>query len=110
KRSWRRKGASDSELEYAFWDVNIGMFLSNVVMYFIILATAATLHRVGRTDIETAAEAAEALRPLAGNGAYVLMALGLIGAGVLAVPILTGSGAYAVADAFGWKCGLDEKP
>ncbi len=109
-RLWRRRGASDAELQYAAWDVNAGMFLSNVVMYFMILATAATLHRVGRTDIETAADAAEALRPLAGNAAYVLMALGLVGAGVLAVPILTGSGAYAVAEAFGWKCGLDERP
>ncbi len=109
-RLWRRRGASDDELQYAAWDVNAGMLLSNVVMYFIILATAATLHRAGRTDIKTAADAAEALRPLAGDAAYVLMALGLIGAGVLAVPILTGSGAYAVAEAFGWKCGLDEKP
>jgi NRAMP (natural resistance-associated macrophage protein)-like metal ion transporter len=107
---WRRKGTNDSELEYAFWDVNIGMFLSNVVMFFIILATAATLHRTGRTGIETAADAAEALRPLAGEGAFLLMALGLIGTGVLAVPILTGSGAYAVAEALGWKCGLNEKP
>jgi NRAMP (natural resistance-associated macrophage protein)-like metal ion transporter len=110
KRLWRRKGATDSELEYAFWDVNVGMFLSKVVMYFILLATAATLHVAGKTDIETADQAAEALRPLAGEGAYVLMALGLIGTGVLAVPILTGSGAYAAAEAFGWKCGLDEKP
>jgi NRAMP (natural resistance-associated macrophage protein)-like metal ion transporter len=110
KRLWRRRRASDSEVEYAFWDVNIGMFLSNVVMFFIILATAATLHRAGRTDIETASAAADALKPLAGEGAFVLMALGLIGTGVLAVPILTGSGAYAVAEAFGWKCGLDEKP
>lgn len=109
-RLWRRKGATDSELEYAFWDVNVGMFLSNAVMYFIILATAATLHRAGRTNVETADQAAEALRPLAGEGAYLLMALGLIGTGVLAVPILTGSGAYAVAEAFGWKCGLDKKP
>lgn len=109
KRLWRRKVTS-TELEYAFWDVNIGMFLSNVVMFFIILTTAATLHHAGKRNIETATDAAEALRPLAGDGAFVLMALGLIGTGVLAVPILTGSGAYAVAEAFGWKCGLDEKP
>src|SRR5215468_4325822 len=86
------------------------MFLSNVVMFFIILATAATLHRAGHTEIATPSEAAEALRPLAGGAAFVLMALGLIGSGFLAVPILTGSGAYAVAEALGWKCGLDEKP
>ncbi len=110
KGFWRRRRVTDGELEYAFWDVNIGMFLSNAVMFFIILTTAATLHRAGKTDIETAADAAEALRPLAGEGAFVLMALGLIGTGFLAVPILTGSGAYAVAETFGWKCGLDEKP
>jgi NRAMP (natural resistance-associated macrophage protein)-like metal ion transporter len=109
-RFWRQKGTTDGELKYAFWDVNLGMFLSNVVMWFIILTTAATLHRAGRTDVETAAQAAEALRPLAGNAAFLLMALGLIGTGVLAVPILTGSGAYAVAEAFNWKCGLDKKP
>jgi NRAMP (natural resistance-associated macrophage protein)-like metal ion transporter len=109
-RLWRRRGPSDAEMEYAFWDVNVGMLLSNVVMYFIILATAATLHPAGRTEVESAADAAEALRPLAGNAAFLLMALGLIGTGVLAVPILTGSAAYATAEAFGWRCGLDEKP
>ena len=109
KPLWR-KGATDSELRYASWDVNTGMFLSNLVMFFIMLATGATLFLAGRTDIQTAADAAEALRPLAGDGAYVLMALGLIGTGVLAVPILTGSGAYAVAEAFGWEYGLDKKP
>jgi NRAMP (natural resistance-associated macrophage protein)-like metal ion transporter len=109
KRLWRRR-ATDADLEYAFWDVNIGMLLSNVVMYFIILTTAARLHRAGVTDIETAAQAAEALRPLAGDQAFLLMACGLIGTGVLTVPILTGSGAYAVAEAFGWKCSLDDKP
>ena len=109
QRLWRRR-ATDAELEYAFWDVNIGMFLSNAVMFFIILTTAATLHRAGHTDIETADQAAEALRPLAGDQAFLLMALGLIGTGVLTVPILTGSAAYAVAEAFGWKCSLDEKP
>ena len=108
KRLWQRVSAN--ELRYAFWDVNIGMFLSNAVMYFIILTTAATLHRAGQTEIGTAAEAAEALRPLAGDAAYTLMALGLIGTGVLAVPVLTGSASYAAAEAFGWKYGLDEKP
>jgi Mn2+/Fe2+ NRAMP family transporter len=79
-------------------------------MYFIILATAATLHQAGRKDISSAADAAEALRPLAGDAATVLMALGLIGTGLLAVPILTGSAAYAVCETFGWKCSLDAKP
>jgi len=109
KHLWRRKGATDNELSYAAWDVNIGMSFSNVVMYFIILATAATLWKAGRTDIQTAADAAEALRPLAGNAAYLLMTLGLVGSGVLAVPVLTGSSAYAVCEAFHWKLGLDKK-
>ncbi len=105
-----RKGATDTELRYAGWDVTIGMFFSNVVMYFIILATAATLFKAGKTDIQSATEAAEALRPLAGDAAYVLFAVGLIGAGFLGVPVLTGSSAYAVAEALGWKRGLGEKP
>ena len=109
-RDGKAKPATGGELRDAAWDVNTGMLLSNVVMFFIILATAATLHAAGKTDIDTTAQAAEALRPIAGNAAYVLMALGLIGTGVLAVPILTGSAAYSVAELFNWKCGLDEKP
>ena len=110
KQLWQRKGATDNELKYAFWDVNIGMLLSNLVMYFIILTTAATLFKSGKTDVQSATDAAEALRPLAGDAAKFLLAIGLIGAGVLAVPVLTGSAAYAVSEAFGWKYGLDEKP
>ncbi len=110
KNLWQRKGATDNELKYAFWDVNIGMLLSNLVMYFIILTTAATLFKSGKTDVQSATDAAEALRPLAGDAARFLLAIGLIGAGVLAVPVLTGSAAYAVSEAFGWKYGLDEKP
>src|SRR5438132_2161715 len=107
---WRRRGTSDTELGYAAWDTNAGMFFSNLVMYAVILATAATLHRAGKTDIGSAADAAEALRPLAGNAATILLAVGLIGSGFLAVPVLVGSAAYAVAEAFGWHEGLDEKP
>jgi NRAMP (natural resistance-associated macrophage protein)-like metal ion transporter len=110
RRLWQRTGATEGEIRYAAWDVAIGMFLSNVVMYFIILATAATLHRTGHVDIQSAADAAEALRPLAGDAATLLMALGLIGTGVLAVPVLTGSAAYAVCETFGWRCSLDAKP
>jgi Mn2+/Fe2+ NRAMP family transporter len=110
KRLWQRKGASDTELKYAAVDVNTGMFLSNAVMYFIILATAATLFKAGQTNITSAAEAAEALRPLAGDAAAILLALGLIGAGFLAVPILSGSAAYGVAEAFGWQHGLNHRP
>ncbi len=106
----QRRGATDAELRYAFWDVGGGMLFSNLVMYFIILATAATLHRAGRTDIIDAADAAEALRPLAGDAATVFMALGLIGTGLLAVPVLTGSAAYAVCETFGWRCSLDAGP
>ena len=107
---WQREGATDAELRHSAWDVNAGMLYSNVVMYFIILATAATLHRAAPTNIATAADAAQALRPLAGQAAFVLMGLALIGSGVLTVPILTGSAAYALAETFGWKAGLDEKP
>lgn len=86
------------------------MLFCNVVFYFVILAAASTLHISGRTDIRSAAQAAQALRPLAGSAATVLFAVGLIGAGLLAVPVLTGSAAYAVAETFRWRSGLDEKP
>jgi Mn2+/Fe2+ NRAMP family transporter len=79
-------------------------------MYFIVLTTAATLHAHGRTDITTARQAAEALRPLAGNGAYWLFTLGLIGTGLLGVPVLAGSCAYAIAEAMAWRGSLDSKP
>jgi len=105
-----RKGATDAEKKYSALDTTIGMFASNVVMYFIILTTAATLFKAGNTNINSAADAAEALRPLAGSGATILLAVGLIGAGLLAIPILTGSAAYAVSEAFGWRYGLDRKP
>lgn len=109
-RQRQRKGASDDELKYAAWDVNTGMAFSNTVMFFIILATAATLHAAGKTNIGSATDAAQALRPLAGNAASLLLAVGLIGAGFLAVPVLTGSSAYAVSEAFGWRYGLAKKP
>jgi Mn2+/Fe2+ NRAMP family transporter len=105
-----RKGATNRELRAAFWDVNIGMFVSNLVMYFIILATASTLFVHGKTNIQTATDAAQALRPIAGDAATVLLAVGLIGSGILAVPILTGAAAFAVAEAFGWPRGLEAKP
>jgi NRAMP (natural resistance-associated macrophage protein)-like metal ion transporter len=107
---WRRRGASDKELEYAAVDVNVGMGFHGLVMFFIMLATAATLHQAGKTDIKTATDAAEALRPLAGDLSSILLAVGLIGSGVLAVPILSGSAAYALSEAFGWKYGLDQNP
>ncbi len=106
----KRKGASDAELRRARTDVLTGMFFSNFVMYFIILTTAATLHAHGITKIATASQAAEALKPLAGKGAYWLFTLGLIGTGMLGVPVLAGSSAYAIAEAMSWGASLDRKP
>ena len=107
---WQRRGASDAELKYAALDVSTGIVFSNMVMYFTILGTATTLHLSGKTQISSAAEAAEALRPLAGDAAGLLLAVGLIGAGFLAVPVLSGSAAYAMSEAFGWRYGLDKRP
>lgn len=109
-RLWQRRGTSERELQYAAWDVNLGMLFSQIVGYFVILSTAATLFHAGKTDIKSAADAAEALRPLAGDAARVLFALGLIGLGFLAIPVLSGSAAYAMAEAFGWRAGLNQKP
>ena len=106
----QRKGASSKELKSARADTIAGMFFSNLIMYFIILTTAATLHAHGHTDISTAREAAEALRPLAGNGAYLLFTLGLIGTGMLGVPVLVGSCAYAVTEAAAWRGSMCDKP
>jgi len=90
-------------------DTYVGMGFSNLIALFIIISTAATLHEAGITDIQTSAQAAEALRPLAGDSAFLLFSLGIIGTGLLAVPVLAGSAAYAVAEAFEWKSGLDLK-
>jgi NRAMP (natural resistance-associated macrophage protein)-like metal ion transporter len=110
KALWQRRGASHEELKVAAMDVNAGMILSNTVMYFIIFTCAATLHASGHTHIESATDAAKALVPVAGKFSEVLLAVGLIGTGLLAIPILTGSSAYAISEAFGWRYGLDEKP
>lgn len=105
-----RKGATSRELRSARADTITGMFFSNLIMYFIILTTAATLHAHGQTNITTARQAAEALRPLAGNGAYLLFTLGLIGTGMLGVPVLVGSCAYAVAEGAAWRGSMADKP
>ena len=110
RRLWQRQGATDRELRYAGIDVTAGMVFSNLVMYFVILATGATLHQAGHTEIASATEAAEALRPLAGDLAAALLGIGLIGGGVLAVPILSASAAYALSEAAGWPYGLDRNP
>jgi NRAMP (natural resistance-associated macrophage protein)-like metal ion transporter len=91
-------------------DTYVGMAFSNVVAFFIILTTAVTLHGHGKTDIQTAAQAAEALRPVAGQFAFLLFSLGIIGTGMLALPVLAGSAAYAVGEAFKWRTGLEAKP
>ena len=105
-----RRGATPEELSTARTDVLTGMLASNAIMFFIILTTAATLHSRGQTSITTAEQAAEALRPVAGVGAYWLFTLGLIGTGMLAVPVLAGSCAYAIAEASAWRGSLDRKP
>lgn len=104
-----RKGATSREIINRKIDVGVGTFFSNLVMYFIILAAALTLNKHGITNIETSKQAAEALRPLAGDSAYLLYTVGLIGVGLLAVPTLSGSAAYAFAETFQWKQGLDQK-
>ena len=99
----------ESEIKRIALDTSVGMVFSNVIAFFIILTTAAVLHTSGVTNIRSAAEAAEALRPLAGNLTFLLFALGIIGTGLLAVPVLAGSAAYCVADAFGWPATLEAK-
>lgn len=90
-------------------DTGTGMSVSNLIAIFIIFATAATLHANGVTDIQTSSQAAEALRPIAGVFTFFVFAAGIIGTGLLAVPVLAGSSAYALAEAFGWREGLDRR-
>jgi Mn2+/Fe2+ NRAMP family transporter len=106
----RNAFAAASELRRIQWDTWSGMFYSDITAYFIILATAVTLNVAGIRDINTAAQAASALRPLAGEFAYMLFALGILGVGLIGVPVLAGSGAYALCEAMGWKWGLERKP
>ncbi len=105
----RPQRALERELRAAGRDVNAGMFFSNAIMYFIVLTAAATLHRAGITNVATAQEAAAALRPMAGPAAALLFTAGLVGTGMLGVPVLAGSAAYAVAEAAAWRAGMDEK-
>ncbi len=107
---WQRKGASDVELTRTRRDVGVGMLFSNVILYFIILSTGATLHRAGHTHVDTAAQAAAALEPLAGPAAKLLFALGVIGVGILAVPVMTTGAAYDVAQGLGRKSTLHAQP
>lgn len=106
----QRVGATRQEIGHRKQDVALGTLLSNVVMYFIILTAAVTLHARGVTEIETSRQAAEALRPLAGEFAALLFTLGVVGVGFLAIPVLAGSAAYALAETFHWRQGLSERP
>lgn len=101
--------AANVELSRIRWDTWSGMLYSDITAYFIILATAVTLNVAGITDIETAAQAASALRPLAGDYAFTLFALGILGVGLIGVPVLAGSAAYALSEAMGWKWGLERR-
>jgi Mn2+/Fe2+ NRAMP family transporter len=101
--------AAPAELRRIKWDTWSGMFYSDIAAFFIMLATAVTLHVSGVTDINTAADAAAALRPLAGDSAFLLFTLGILGVGLIGVPVLAGSGAYALSEAMGWKAGLEGK-
>ena len=105
-----RRGTTRSALKSSLWDVIFGMLFSNVVMYFIILATAATLFAAGHHSISSATEAAQSLAPLAGRSAGLLFTLGIIGVGFLAVPVMTTGAAYDVSQSAGWKNGLHLKP
>jgi NRAMP (natural resistance-associated macrophage protein)-like metal ion transporter len=105
-----RRGTTAKELHAARFDILVGMFFSQVVMYCIILTSAAVLHAHGKTEIQTAQDAAQALAPLAGPFAFVLFAAGLIGTGLLAIPILSGSAAYALKEFGNFKGGLAVKP
>lgn len=105
----RPRRAVQRELRAAARDVNAGMLFSNLIMYFIILTAGSTLHRAGVTNVQTAEQAAMALRPIAGSAAALLFTLGLVGTGMLGVPVLAGSAAYAVAEAAAWRAGMDEK-
>jgi len=91
-------------------DTFVGMAVSNLISLSIMIGTAATLHAAGKTNIQTAADAANALKPIAGPFAFSLFSLGIVGTGLLAVPVLAGSAAYAVGETRGWRCGLEEKP
>ena len=105
----QRKGVSKTELKWMRADVSFGAFVSNIVFWFIIVTTASTLNQNGITNIDSAPKAAEALRPLAGEFSYILFAAGIIGTGLLAVPILAGSAAYAVSETFRFREGLSLK-
>jgi Mn2+/Fe2+ NRAMP family transporter len=99
-----------SEIRRIEFDTYVGMGLSNLIAFFIIVTTAATLHAHGVIDVQTSEQAAQALRPIAGEFAFVIFALGILGTGLLAIPVLAGSSAYALAEAMQWQSGLGRQP
>ena len=109
KSKLKRWVVTKHELKEMEEDVSIGMLLSNVVMWFVIVAAAVSLSSNGITNVETVADAAEALRPIAGDLAYTIFAIGIISVGFLAIPVLAGASSYALAETFNWKEGLEKK-
>jgi Mn2+/Fe2+ NRAMP family transporter len=109
-RWWQRRGATRTELRRSRRDILIGMIFSNLILYFIILSTGATLHAAGKTEIDSAAQAAEALRPLAGDLAGLLFIAGVVGVGFLAIPIMTTGAAYDLVQSVGRRGSLHDKP
>jgi NRAMP (natural resistance-associated macrophage protein)-like metal ion transporter len=99
-----------AELTRIGWETWAGMGISNLIAFFVMLTAAVTLHAVGKTDIQTSADAAAALKPIAGDLAFFLFSLGIVGTGMLAIPVLAGSAAYAIGEAGGWKIGLERAP
>ena len=99
-----------AELDRIAWDTSVGMGFSTLISFFIVLTTAVTLHTSGITDIATSADAAQALRPIAGEFAFLLFSIGIIGTGLLALPVLAGSAAYAIGELRGWRIGLEQTP
>jgi Mn2+/Fe2+ NRAMP family transporter len=107
--SIKRITINKSTLDDMKTDVNVGMLLSNVVMFFIMLSTGTVLHAGGVRDIVTIEQAAEAFKPLAGSFTYLIFSIGVLGTGLLTIPVLAGSQSYMLAETFGWKAGLDKK-
>lgn len=105
-----KRAQADDALRRIRWDTLAGMAVSNIVALAIILGTATTLHAAGKTDIQSASDAAQALKPLAGSLAFITFSLGIIGTGLLAVPVLAGSSGYAVCEIGGWRASLEHKP
>jgi NRAMP (natural resistance-associated macrophage protein)-like metal ion transporter len=110
EKTFRRAYTSRRQLKRAAWDINLGMFFSNLIVYFVILCTATALFQHGRIPVISARDAALALQPFAGRAATLLFAVGVTGVGILAIPVLTTGSAYALAETFGWEYGIKQPP